>query len=1241
MTLYSNVLAQRNIYCILCFSKLSTWTLSPVTAEKDQLTTGESPCDGMERQLTGGNRPHWDGHGVASHVCSFPCHWHVDSPARATKRRQKRTPLESARAGAEDDSSADIMVTDPGLEMTTSNKSTAQESATAVATAAATTAGHKQQICPCGWTKVTSYLGLRIHQGRMKCLTEGRQRPRIDSLPRMESNQSNEVQQRDANHSLQYINTTVMEEANTRLPTPEVEPSQPTVERRLVGHKLHVKWPGAGDKKLWETINTDLILSLEQLRGTVEKKLERMGDVIYQYGAERFGVQERSGGRKLPNAPVSRRQQEIKRLVLEMRQLRRQWKKASEGEKEGITVLQLDIKTRLASLRRAENLRKRRRKKEQTRTRFYKDPFKFLKTIFTKEKSGALKTTKADLEAHLKATHSDPRRYEHLTIPSDIPPIDPPEYHFPTDPPTWKEVENTVRKARTASAPGPNGVPYKVYKNTPDVLRFLWKLMRTAWQRKIVPKAWRRAGGVLIPKEKDAENISQFRPISLLNVEGKIFFSVIAHRMGEYLRRNEYIDTSVQKAGISGFSGCSEHSSMIWHQIQMAKVEKRDLHVVFLDLANAFGSVPHELLWSAFGFFHIPDAITSLVKSYFQDVQFCFNTTEFTTSWQCLEVGIMAGCTISPLAFTMAMEVIIRASKWVVGGQRAESGLRLPPLRAYMDDITTLTTTVPCTRRLLRKLEENISWARMKIKPSKSRSISIVKGTLSDLKFFIGEDAIPTVSEQPVKSLGRWYDASLKDKDQVQQLRKDIISGLQSIDNTQLPGKLKSWCLQFGLLPRMLWPLAVYEVPISTVEKLERTVTGYIKKWLGVPRCLTTIGLYGDSILKLPLSSLTEEFKCAKTRLQMTLNESRDTVVSNNAPALATGRKWRPAKAVEEAIAALKHADIVGHVQQGRGGFGLTATPPTWSKATAPERRKMVVEEVRHQEEAARWAKAVSLGKQGQWTRWDSVERRKISWKDMWAMEARQLSFSIRATYDVLPTPVNLHQWFGEEPGCALCSMPATLRHILTGCKTSLAQGRYTWRHNQVLKVLASALEDKRAATNSLPPPASKQQQATTFVREGAKATRGCSTPSERGQLRLARDWEMLADIGRQLVFPREIATTTLRPDLVLWSPSLKKVYIIELTVPWEDAVDEAYERKHLRYAELAAEAQHRGWNAEVRPVEVGCRGFVARSATGLFADLGIRGRDQRSAIKAASEAAERSSQWLFMRRKDPCWAPK
>jgi len=72
---------------------------------------------------------------------------------------------------------------------------------------------------------------------------------------------------------------------------------------------------------------------------------------------------------------------------------------------------------------------------------------------------------------------------------------------------------------------------------------------------------------------------------------------------------------------------------------------------------------------------------------------------------------------------------------------------------------------------------------------------------------------------------------------------------------------------------------------------------------------------------------------------------------------------------VQQASSALRHSDIEGHVQLGRGSFGHTASKPTWCKASTSERRKMVVQEVRHQEESKRSAKAVSLVKQEQWMR--------------------------------------------------------------------------------------------------------------------------------------------------------------------------------------------------------------------------------------------------------------------------------
>lgn len=71
-------------------------------------------------------------------------------------------------------------------------------------------------------------------------------------------------------------------------------------------------------------------------------------------------------------------------------------------------------------------------------------------------------------------------------------------------------------------------------------------------------------------------------------------------------------------------------------------------------------------------------------------------------------------------------------------------------------------------------------------------------------------------------------------------------------------------------------------------------------------------------------------------------------------------------------------------------------------------------------------------------------------------------------------------------------------------------------------------------------------------------------------------------------------------------SYSLHIVYIIELTVPWEAAVEDVFERKRLKYTELAAEAEQCRWKAKVCPVEIGCRGFVSKSTIRLLKESGV-----------------------------------
>jgi len=84
--------------------------------------------------------------------------------------------------------------------------------------------------------------------------------------------------------------------------------------------------------------------------------------------------------------------------------------------------------------------------------------------------------------------------------------------------------------------------------------------------------------------------------------------------------------------------------------------------------------------------------------------------------------------------------------------------------------------------------------------------------------------------------------------------------------------------------------------------------------------------------------------------------------------------------------------------------------------------------------------------------------------------------------------------------------------------------------------------------------------------------------------------------------------------------------------------VEVANELKRAKYTEIAEEAAKRGWSARLRPIEIGARGFVARSAIGLLSELGICGRSLRQVVSNMSLAAERASEWLWVRRNYPSW---
>ncbi|GFO24433.1 reverse transcriptase [Plakobranchus ocellatus] len=88
-------------------------------------------------------------------------------------------------------------------------------------------------------------------------------------------------------------------------------------------------------------------------------------------------------------------------------------------------------------------------------------------------------------------------------------------------------------------------------------------------------------------------------------------------KLKKQIRAASSEETNGLLGGITGVFGCLEHATMIWEAIQRAKSEKLNLDVIWLDLANAYGSEPHEMIQLALRMYHVPEVIQVMLNDSF------------------------------------------------------------------------------------------------------------------------------------------------------------------------------------------------------------------------------------------------------------------------------------------------------------------------------------------------------------------------------------------------------------------------------------------------------------------------------------------------------------------------------------------------------------------------------------------------------------------------------------------------
>ena len=99
---------------------------------------------------------------------------------------------------------------------------------------------------------------------------------------------------------------------------------------------------------------------------------------------------------------------------------------------------------------------------------------------------------------------------------------------------------------------------------------------------------------MLIPKTDGdfAPATARTISVSLRNMRGKIFLTVVVRRLTEFMINDKYVVMSVLKGDLPTVNfknkGCIE-------VIEDARLNRRDLNLVWPDFANAYGALPHLL----------------------------------------------------------------------------------------------------------------------------------------------------------------------------------------------------------------------------------------------------------------------------------------------------------------------------------------------------------------------------------------------------------------------------------------------------------------------------------------------------------------------------------------------------------------------------------------------------------------------------------------------------------------------
>lgn len=277
---------------------------------------------------------------------------------------------------------------------------------------------------------------------------------------------------------------------------------------------------------------------------------------------------------------------------------------------------------------------------------------------------------------------------------------------------TEPELLDAVKSMQRNKTPGRDGLPVEFFEFGWTVLgKHFLEVLKYCRQNNCISQSMKEGLITLIFKKKgDRREIKNWRPITLLNSDYKIYAKIFANRMRQVIGK---MVGEWQTCAVPG-RRMSDGLIMLRDLISHLQSNNEALTVAGIDLEKAYDKVSHKFLFSCLLSLGIPSTVVNTLRSLYTGITSQILVNGRLSPTVDILSGVRQGCPLSPILFICVVEPLLR----YVQTDKVMKGFFLPggdgtkiKSLCYMDDMGFLCGNQSDMNRvdLLLRLFSNVS----------------------------------------------------------------------------------------------------------------------------------------------------------------------------------------------------------------------------------------------------------------------------------------------------------------------------------------------------------------------------------------------------------------------------------------------------------------------------------------------------------------------------------------------------